>query len=63
MLEKKTYEFQFKTNNVNAEDPLGNWFNYYDAETEDEALEMFFQDIESMKPYIQWYQIITIRNF
>lgn len=63
MFEKKTYEFQFKTNNVNAEDPSGNWFNYYEAETEDEALEMFFQDIDSMKPYIQWYQIITVMDF
>lgn len=57
----RTYEIVFRTSNWNEEDEKGYWYNYYTVETEEEAWNKWFEDIDAMKGNIDWYQPIARR--
>lgn len=57
----KTYEITFRTSNWNEEDEKGYWYNYYIVETEEEAWNKWFEDIDAMKGSIDWYHPIALR--
>lgn len=56
----KTFEIEFKTSIPNAEDATGNWFNYYKADSREEAIDLF--NAETLKFRIKVVDIIAIRE-
>ena len=45
----KVWEVEYKKTRRNKQDRSGNWFNYYEAETKEEALEKFGKDAEMIR--------------
>lgn len=56
----KTFEIEFKTSIPNAEDAIGNWFNYYKADSREEAIALFHADMLTFR--IKVIEVIAIRE-